>query len=57
MAGMKEHRQASEEFDPVKYRKANPDLDKAFGDEWPAYYNHYITSGKSEIAAGLRKAF
>ena len=57
MSGMNEHRQAFAEFDVVKYRNAQTDLNQLFGDEWPAYYLHYITAGKAEIAAGKRKPF
>ena len=55
--GMKEARQAKNDFDVIKYRKAYPDLDKAFKDEWSAYYVHYITSGYNEIVQGKRKDF
>lgn len=55
--GMKEARQGKADFDVVKYRKAYPDLDAAFKDEWSAYYVHYITAGYNEIAQGKRKDF
>lgn len=53
--GMGEARQASAQFDPVKYRNVNPDLNAAFGDDWEAYYKHYCLCGKAEIEAGQRK--
>ena len=52
---MNERRQASAEFNVEKYKYGNPDLAAVFGYEWPAYYNHYITCGKQEIAEGKRK--
>lgn len=55
--GMKEARQAKADFDVIKYRKAYPDLDAAFKDDWSAYYIHYITAGANEIASGKRKNF
>lgn len=54
--GMSEARQASAQFDPVRYRNANPDLNSAFGEDWEAYYKHYCMCGKAEIDAGQRKA-
>ena len=57
MFGMKEARIASEQFDVKKYREKNIDLDVIFGDEWPAYYAHYITCGKEEIEKGERADF
>lgn len=57
MFGMKEARVGISTFDVRKYRSSNPDLNAAFGDEWSAYYIHYITSGAKEIAAGVRKNF
>lgn len=53
--GMNEKRQGSAEFDVNKYINNNPDLVKAFGSDWPAYYNHYIVAGKKEIEEGKRK--
>ena len=55
--GMKEARVAIDTFDVTKYRKAYPDLNAAFGDDWSAYYVHYITAGAKEIAEGKRKGF
>ena len=55
--GMKEARQAKADFDVIKYRKAYPDLDAAFKDEWSAYYIHYITTGANEITSGKRKNY
>lgn len=54
--GMMEARQANSQFDPVRYRNANPDLNSAFVDDWEAYYKHYCMCGKAEIEAGQRKA-
>lgn len=53
--GMMEARQGSAQFDPVRYRNANPDLNSAFVDDWEAYYKHYCMVGKAEIEAGQRK--
>jgi hypothetical protein len=57
MFGMREARIASEEFDVTKYRAAYKDLDAAYGDDWTAYYVHYILAGKQEIAEGKRQNF
>lgn len=57
MFGMNEHRQASDEFNPEIYRVMYGDLDKAFGDDWPMYYFHYVACGKQEIAEGKREPF
>ena len=46
--GMKEHRRASANFDPVAYRNRYKDLDAAFGDDWAKYYEHYMTFGYKE---------
>lgn len=47
-SGMKEGRQASPNFN-VQYYKANyTDLQKAFGNNLPAYYKHYIDYGYKE---------
>lgn len=35
-------------IDVQKYREAYPDLDAAFGDNWNAYVNHYLTYGIKE---------
>lgn len=53
--GMDERRQASEDFDPVSYFENNPDLQAAFGDDWQAYYKHYLLCGREEIKSGKRK--
>ena len=55
--GIMEARQASDEFDPVRYRNTQPDLNAAFGDDWEAYYKHYCMCGKTEIEEGKRKRF
>ena len=55
--GMKEARQACVSFDVKKYRKAFTDLEKAFDDDWEAYFRHYIMYGKDEVDKGLRIQF
>ncbi len=55
--GMNEARQASAEFDPVRYRSAFPDLVMAFENDWEAYYKHYCLCGREEIRMGARKPF
>lgn len=57
ICGINEARQASAEFDPVRYRNSNPDLMVAFEDDWEAYYKHYCMCGREEIESGQRKAF
>lgn len=47
-SGMKEGRQANEEFNVQAYRFRYADLRTAFGDDLKAYYMHYITVGKAE---------
>ncbi|MCD7981948.1 MAG: N-acetylmuramoyl-L-alanine amidase [Clostridiales bacterium] len=46
--GMKEGRQASEDFNVTIYKSNYYDLQKAFGDDLPSYYLHYINYGKAE---------
>lgn len=55
--GMMEARQGCVSFDPVKYRKANKDLNDVLGDDWEAYYKHYLIFGKGEIEQGKRGEF
>lgn len=55
--GMHEARQACASFSPVAYRRAFPDLNGAFGDDWEAYYKHYCMCGREEVASGLRQEF
>lgn len=55
--GMNEARQASAEFDPVRYRSAFPDLVMVFENDWEAYYKHYCLCGREEIRMGARKPF
>lgn len=57
LCGMMEARQASVNFDPVRYRSNNQDLQEALGDDWEAYYKHYCLIGKEEIEKGQRKQF
>lgn len=57
VCGINEARQASAEFDPVRYRNSNPDLVAAFENDWEAYYKHYCLCGREEIESGQRKAF
>ncbi|RAZ62275.1 vancomycin resistance protein, partial [Klebsiella oxytoca] len=35
-------------IDVAKYREEYADLDAAFGDNWDAYLNHYLTYGAKE---------
>lgn len=46
--GMKEGRQASNDFNVHVYKDNYEDLRNAFGDDLPFYYLHYITYGKAE---------
>lgn len=55
--GMSEARQACVQFDPIKYRTANPDLYAVFDDDWECYYKHFLLYGRQEIAEGKRKEF
>ena len=43
--GMTSQRQGIESFDVVSYRRAYVDLRIAFGDDYPAYYLHYMKYG------------
>ena len=45
---MSEARQAKASFNPAKYKARYADLQRAFGNNWPAYYNHYMTNGYKE---------
>lgn len=55
--GMNERRNGNSTFNVAKYRAAYPDLDAAYGDEWKAYYFHYMQFGANEIKTGKRKKF
>ena len=57
MFGMNEARQGNSVFDVKKYKEAYADLQAAFGDEWKAYYYHYMQYGAKEIATGQRANF
>lgn len=46
--GMREGRQASEDFNARIYKENYSDLRAAFGDDLPFYYLHYIAYGKKE---------
>lgn len=46
--GMKEGRQASENFNVTVYKNRYEDLQKAFGSDLPSYYKHYILYGYRE---------
>jgi hypothetical protein len=46
--GIKEGRPSSTILDLGFYRNNNPDLKEAFGDDWEAIYNHFITKGYQE---------
>ena len=35
-------------FDVKKYKAKYKDLQKAYGNDWPKYYEHYCAYGKSE---------
>lgn len=54
--GMNEHRQGNSDFDPTAYRMKYSDLERAFGNEWKKYYDHYCLYGKKEIESGKRSA-
>lgn len=45
---MKEGRVASEAFNISVYKENNADLVQAFGDNLPAYYEHYMNFGYDE---------
>lgn len=51
--GKIEHRQAITSFNPEVYRKNYPNLDKTYGDNWPAYYEHYCRFGYNEGRKGI----
>ncbi len=46
--GMKEQRQASEDFDEISYRLAYQDLRRAYGRDYEKYYYHYLKWGINE---------
>ena len=46
--GMKEGRQASEDFDVRYYRNTYADLRKAYGSDLQKYYTHYVDRGRAE---------
>lgn len=46
--GMKEGRQACEDFNVLIYKENYPDLQNAFKDDLGAYFIHYINYGKKE---------
>ena len=50
--GMKEGRQASENFSVQVYRQRYGDLNSAYGSEWQNYYLHYLRYGISEGRSG-----
>ncbi|MCR5754513.1 MAG: hypothetical protein K6G30_06865 [Acetatifactor sp.] len=43
--GLKEGRSFNQFFDVCVYRERYPDLEAAFGDDWDAYLEHYLTFG------------
>lgn len=47
-SGMKEGRQASEEFNVQAYKARYSDLRSAYGENLVLYYQHYIVCGKAE---------
>ena len=56
--GMSKQHQGSANFNVTIYKQNYADLQKAFGNNWPAYYTHYIQFGNSEgrNAASLIKS-
>ncbi len=52
--GMSECRQGCESFNVKSYYNRYSDLRKAFGNQWMAYYNHYVKNGflEGRIATG-----
>ncbi len=48
MHGMKEGRQANENFNVIQYKNRYPDLQRAFGNNLQLYYLHYMQNGKQE---------
>ena len=46
--GRKEGRSSKQDFELASYFNANPDLRKAFGNDWSRYYQHYATNGARE---------
>lgn len=46
--GMKNGDQACESFSVKSYKNANPDLRKAYGNDWKSYYSHYMQIGFNE---------
>lgn len=55
--GMSEARRGNNDFDVVKYRQKNADLNMEFGNDWEMYFKHYIMFGRMEIAMGERAKF
>lgn len=51
--GMTEGRNASAAFDPKIYAKNYPSLIKTLGNNYKAYYDHYLTSGISKNLKGI----
>ena len=47
-SGAKEGRLSKESFELASYYNANPDLRRAFGNDWARYYRHYASSGARE---------
>lgn len=47
-SGLSEGRKGSPVLDVAKYRASYADLDKAFGDNWEAYVDHYFKDGVNE---------
>lgn len=50
--GMKEGRQAKEDFNVLSYRNQYGDLRNAFGDDLGLYYTHYMKYGEAENRNG-----
>lgn len=55
--GRNEIRKTSPTFDIVSYMYANPDLRKAFGNNWSKYYKHFETFGlkESRVCFGVNR--
>ena len=52
-SGMKEQRQAIDNFDVKKYMARYSDLANAFGTNYPLYYQHYCQTGIKEGRTGI----
>ena len=48
LVGMPEGRSGCKDFDPRSYKELNPDIAKAYGDNYSLYYYHYMMYGRFE---------